>query len=301
MRKRWHGLVRVLLIDALLAAVLAGVLVAHDAKPAAAATTVYAWTYNLCGGSCHSGGTLPADALIDQVARANPRPLAIAVQEVCSAQHSRLVTQLGAYGYKPARAIAQSPSANCANQSYGNSVFALGTLVNSFRYEFGAQAPGDLSKNPSERRQLVCIRTDVFGPFAACSHHLTNRSEVFSSNRLFRQRQSDESIYVVNANLGDRWRFPGGDFNITPDELYRNTSTRAMDVWYSGYAEAAGRIFSSSGHATTTSGKKIDYIWMDKGHGSQFPLPNGTESSFLFYAGQGISDHALVRGRYSAG
>ena len=287
---------RRLFITAVAALVFGGVFAVGE-TPADAAENRSSWQYNICGGPCNQGDFLPVNALIDQVSRANPRPMTISVNEVCNSQYIGLRDGLAAYGYNRARTITDSSSTDCQGESQSNVVFSIGTLQSTYFYTYGAQASADTSRG--ENRKYVCVRMDVFAQLAACSTHLHNTSELETATRRVKHAQSDEAIFVTNSQFSTRWRFVGGDFNFPPDELYPTTSTRAMDVWYASYWEAAGRLFSTGTHETNSvSHLKIDYVWMDKSHGSANPEPS--ENRFLIFASEPVSDHALVVGRFLA-
>lgn len=284
-------------ISALASLLFCGGMVAVSSQPAGAAVNRYSWQYNICGGVCNQGDFLPVNALIDQVIRANPRPMTISLNEVCNSQYIGLVGGLATYGYTGARTITDTATSDCQGESQSNVVFATGTFQSSYVYTYTAQAPSDTQRG--ESRKLVCLRMNVFALLAACSTHLTGSPATWSGTRRVRHSQSDEAIFVTNSQFSTRWRYFGGDFNFPPDELYPNTSTRAMDIWYASYWEAAGRLFSTGTHETyEPSGLKLDYVWMDKGHGSANPDP--AETRYLFFAGDRVSDHYLLVGRFLA-
>lgn len=272
---------------------------AVSAEPAEAASHQYGWSYNICGGNCNSGDDLPVDALIahlDSATNLNQKPLSIAVQEVCYSQYIGLRDRLASRGYHGRMSQTVDSSDSQCGESQHIAIFSVGVQQGHVNHAYGAQAPSD--SNAGRVRKMTCVKMDVYALFAACSTHITASTATFSANRSYKHKQSDEYIYVVNANLGSRWRFIAGDFNYTPDELFPNTSTRAMDMWYTGHWEAAGRLFSTGTHATFyPSNKKLDYVWMAKSAGSAANV-GWSEVSALFYGGQSVSDHGLVKGRF---
>lgn len=211
--------------------------------------------FNLAGWQQNNGNVAPADRLVAAVTNASPRPVAVALSEVCSSaditkpgQWQRVQTGLAALGYASFFAPSTTSPLGPRCDSFGNAVALLGIATSTSR-TYATQFP----TTTSERRNIVCARgfTPV-GELAACSTHLVpNRSTNTAT-----EQQASEALQWVQATFTAVPRLVGGDFNLRAADL-------ALDGWYSDSYEgdASNRI---DPQATRDSGIKNDYVFANK-------------------------------------
>lgn len=231
-----------------------------EERPAAAV----GWNFrihevNICGNSCYGGDTVPGDVVIWGVAGSNPKPIVVALNEVCfnTDQLGRIQFAMAAEGYVGATVVTW-PSGCGSGVHYGNVVFMKGAMVGSpARHTFLHQRP-----NHPEDRAVVCITTTGFFSWRGCSAHLLNRGGVASQQAermLIANAQANELLYASSAS--SLLTITAGDFNLRPHELY------SLPTWRSGFEEADEYppYVPTTGHGAGCnggSGSKIDFVWV---------------------------------------
>ncbi|MGH9002670.1 MAG: endonuclease/exonuclease/phosphatase family protein [Acidimicrobiia bacterium] len=250
---RWH---RLPLPAALLMAAAATTALGSRTAPARAAEPVVRFlTYNICGGICNDGTVErpgPDNDLVEHVASllAGERPHLAVLNEICGAQHARLVQVLEARGVPMRSAFhAQRTDGRCPAHegvhSFGDAVLSSGPVDRTEVH---------LSTRPSgrERRSLLCLRTTHHGrPLLACGLHLVARDSGWHA------RQLDETVRFVRERSPELPVVLAGDFNARPSELGRLSDG------------AEGGFHTDIDHADdepTHAGEKIDYVFLPDGH-----------------------------------
>lgn len=236
---------------------LAGALVA-GASPASAkkASVPHAWQvsqFNLAGWKQNRGALAPADVVVDRVKAANPRPLVVTLNEVCSSRYpwapgqwERVVDQLQRLGYSLVFAPSLTNVGSRCDR-FGNGLAVAGSITSTSVLTYQAQWSGS-----AERRNIVCADASTpLGRAAACSTHIVPKTEG--------PAQVAEALLFVESRHGLLARLVGGDFNLPPEHA-------ALDGWYVGYHEGDHRLDKQP---TMDSGLRADYGWADAGHFSE--------------------------------
>lgn len=143
-------------------------------------------------------------------------PFTISLNEVCEGQFTTLRNFFTACGYTYRRDITKANASSCSGQSYGNVVFAAGSLLSS--QAFTLSPTTDDAAN-GESRKIGCVTASFFSlTQVSCSIHITNDDQNYSNNRTYQQQQSDQAAYFAGLNYPNVWRIVGGDFNMPPEE-----------------------------------------------------------------------------------
>ncbi|MGH9040460.1 MAG: endonuclease/exonuclease/phosphatase family protein [Acidimicrobiia bacterium] len=224
------------------------------AKPARAAVppVVRFVAFNLCGALCNHGTVDRPGSdndVVDHVASllTGERPHVVILNEVCNAQHARLVQVLEGRGFPMRGAFhAQRTDSRCpaheGRRLFGDTVLSSGPVE--------GHEVKRLSNRPSggERRSLLCLRTTIHGRrLLACGLHLVARDPHWHA------RQVDETVRFVRERSKEIPVVVAGDFNAGPHELRRLTDS------------AQGGFHTDVDHADdqpTHGGKKIDYFFV---------------------------------------
>lgn len=258
------------------------------ARPADAATDVYAQQFNICGKKCNvdKGFSLRPVDMVDYLeAVQNPKPVFITLNEVCHSQYAELVNgrdfnQLAGgrgYAYYFVTTRTQNLPTGCGN-AYGNVVFVKGTPQGGpLTKDYVNQDPADLTV-PVERRKMICETVNVFMILAACSTHTDPDGD-------FPTLQSTEAYNFVQSNYTGKRRFAGGDFNTT-----------SAPNWPSTYWDVDLLLGMRPTHSAETGkslSRKIDYIWGAQAYLSG--VPSGNPACNMWPT----SDHCHLSGKFT--
>lgn len=236
----------------LLAATVTPVGLQAEPARAAEAPVVRFVAFNLCGAICNHGTVDRPGAnndVVEHVASllTGERPHVAVLNEICGAQHARLLKVLEQRGYPMRGAFhAQRSDGRCPTHGgqrlFGDTVLSTGPVERDEVHR--------LSNRPSgpERRSLLCLRTSHHGrPLLACGLHLVARDPHWHA------RQLDETVRFVRDRSKELPVVVAGDFNARPRELRRLTDS------------ADGGFHTDVDHADdqpTHGGQKIDYVFV---------------------------------------
>lgn len=217
------------------------------------------FTYNICGGDSNCKVADPVKAIVDNVVA--HKPVAFALQEVCSNQANQLSRELRARGLHYVQRFQNAAplgfNVGCGGlNGWGNAVFHVGEQLgqveaNAYRAQGGITRP--------QNRNYVCVR--VPNPsFWACSTHIDLDARLQKS-------QLEELSGVVSrlTSVGgkDVPVLLGGDFNVSP------SSTSLDPLFATSYQGGRGRLLEADilpdrtfGAEDATHGtSKIDFIF----------------------------------------
>ena len=244
---------RLMAVAGIAGVLVVGALVTGASPASAQASAVpHAWRvhqFNLAGWKQNQGALAPANVVVDRVKAANPRPLVVTLNEVCSSrlllsgQWERVVAELRPLGYS----VVFAPSLTNVGlrcDRFGNGLAVAGSINSTSLLTYQAQWLGS-----AERRNIVCAQASTpLGAAAACSTHIVPKPEG--------PAQVAEALSFVESQYGKLARLVGGDFNLP-------TEHSALDGWYGGYHEGDPRL---SKQPTMDSGLRADYGWADGNH-----------------------------------
>ena len=220
-----------------------------EAPPAAVPPRLHSVSvaqFNLAGWTLNNGSLAPAERVVATVIAANPRPLIVTMNEMCSSalpwlrgQWQRISDALAALGYD----VLFAPTKHWVGsrcELFGNGLAVLGSAAGPQLHTFSSQWPGS-----SERRNILCTRASTAaGPLTACVTHLVPKPEG--------PDQADEALRFVHAQTqDDEAHIVGGDFNLPPDHT-------ALDRWYASHQEADHR---HAKQPTMDRGGAADYVF----------------------------------------
>ncbi len=242
-----------LVVAAGMSGLLTVVALAAGASSASAQTSSvpYSWRvhqFNLAGWKQNRGSLAPANVVVDRVKAANPRPLVVSLNEVCSSrstpgQWERVVRELGPLGYSLTFAPSLTNVGSRCDR-FGNGLAVAGSITSTSTLTYQAQWLGS-----AERRNIVCAAASTpLGPLAACATHVVPKPEG--------PAQVAEALSFVESQYGELARLVGGDFNLPPEHS-------GLDGWYGSYYEGDPRLAKQP---TLDSGLRGDYGWADASH-----------------------------------
>lgn len=235
--------------------------------------------FNMCGGICNDGTVDrpgPDNDVVEHVAStlSGFRPHVAVLNEICGAQHHRLVRLLERAGYPMRSAFHAQRTADrrCPPhdgfRSFGDAVLSSGPVDRTEVHRLPNRPSG------RERRSLLCLRTTHHGTrFLACGLHLVALDPEWHA------RQLDKTVWFVRQRSTYIPVMLAGDFNARPHELGRVTNPGQ-----GGFHTDVDHV----DHEPTFYRRKIDYIF----------LPNGR---FRDLSGEAHtsrwSDHRILMGR----
>lgn len=249
-------------VDALLVRCLSLIIVASAALAGLSATsarmvqaeehTIH--EFNMANGNPYqTDGDAAADEVISRVNYSSPRPIVVALNEVCEPQYLYMLYVLTGLGYKGYQTETVFNTPRCPNRRFGNAVFVLGTVVAQYGAAFPTQELTD-----REKRDFVCLDVNLFfQQWTGCVGHLDPSSVKYT--------QANEFLYLVQARFGGGRTLAAGDFNIRARDP-------SLSSWYSSHRDGLGL------DGTTDTGIHIDYVWADNSN-TLVGTPNTVGSS----------------------
>jgi Endonuclease/Exonuclease/phosphatase family len=219
--------------------------------------------WNMCGNACpladgEPGGVEMGDspAVVLWIAdHANPKPLAIGLNEACFVQLQNIDSPMGGEGYNfsAATRVVTNPSSNPECGLYGNAVFHIGNWISETEIDMGSNAPGD-----HDDRSAVCVKFDMFAKVIMCSGHATNHS----NEDAYAIPQINTYRNEVNSRFAGKCRWITGDFNVDQTQSPSSWKT-AYDASYEEVDEPA------PWQPTHDSNTKIDWMWISEAQHTQ--------------------------------
>ena len=239
------------------------------------------FTYNICGGDPKCKVADPTAAVVDNVVQ--HRPVAFALQEVCSGQADRISRELRKrnlpYVQRFQNAASKAVNLGCGGlEGWGNAVFHVGDRLGEVVEDRFEEQQGNFITRV-QNRGYVCVHVPR-PDFWACSTHIDVQAD--------KQAAQIDELERVGAGLTKRGgaKVPvvvAGDFNVVPD------SSRIDAMFASSYARGSGSFVEDdvrtdrTATAPTHGSKKIDYV---------FRTPDVEVSSSTVV--NATSDHRLV-------